>query len=532
MLRFQERPRGDDRWAVNGTHYARTLRAWLERLRRQLGAGAGDRHPGQPTARGAPPARRLAAVHDLGRRDVGLARRQRVAREPLPAGWPRNALRPAPPAATPGAMTATTRADRRAQIQPGADASGTQKAGAGNQQSAAEQRAPARRSRPPAHVHHRGARPRRRAARPRAGPRARARSRRRTPAARPPAAPRRRGARRRRPPPARPAPARAAAGRGQRVGVADRARDQDPQRVAPVGVMALVRDDRGQLGRAQAARARPRTRTRAGAAARRRTPAARRRARSARCARRSRAVQHRQRAASRRCAATPRQIERSRAQTARQVEERERDQQQPARVELPRGSAPTARRPARRRGSGPRRARTAARAGTRWPERGDRELGPPQSAGLSHRSPAGGASPAAPGRAADVAGEVGEREVAEVLDQRRDLGLGARCRYSSRESAARRRRSRPARRRTSRPLPSSRVITVSSVVYARIFSPRALSASWTSRTVASARPHISSMISVSSSCRGGGACMTDLEPEVRGLDVKRLPPIVTVQSTR
>ena len=37
----------------------------------------------------------------------------------------------------------------------------------------------------------------------------------------------------------------------QRVGVADRARDQDPQRVAPVGVMALVRHDRGEFGHAQ-----------------------------------------------------------------------------------------------------------------------------------------------------------------------------------------------------------------------------------------------------------------------------------------
>ena len=32
MLRFQEDLVVEDRWAVSGTHYARTLRAWLERL--------------------------------------------------------------------------------------------------------------------------------------------------------------------------------------------------------------------------------------------------------------------------------------------------------------------------------------------------------------------------------------------------------------------------------------------------------------------------------------------------------------------
>ena len=32
MLRFQEHLTVQDRWAVSGTHYARTLRAWLERL--------------------------------------------------------------------------------------------------------------------------------------------------------------------------------------------------------------------------------------------------------------------------------------------------------------------------------------------------------------------------------------------------------------------------------------------------------------------------------------------------------------------
>jgi cyclopropane-fatty-acyl-phospholipid synthase len=32
MLRFQEDLVVEDRWAVSGTHYAKTLRAWLERL--------------------------------------------------------------------------------------------------------------------------------------------------------------------------------------------------------------------------------------------------------------------------------------------------------------------------------------------------------------------------------------------------------------------------------------------------------------------------------------------------------------------
>jgi cyclopropane-fatty-acyl-phospholipid synthase len=32
MLRFQEHLVVQDRWAVSGTHYAKTLRAWLERL--------------------------------------------------------------------------------------------------------------------------------------------------------------------------------------------------------------------------------------------------------------------------------------------------------------------------------------------------------------------------------------------------------------------------------------------------------------------------------------------------------------------
>src|SRR5262249_51589384 len=47
-------------------------------------------------------------------------------------------------------------------------------------------------------------------------------------------------------------------------------------------------------------------------------------------------------------------------------------------------------------------------------------------------------------------------------------------------------------------------MTVSSVVYARAFSLRPLSASCTSRTVASPRAQTSSITSLSSSCNGGG----------------------------
>ena len=32
MLRFQDDLLVEDRWAVTGTHYAKTLRAWLEHL--------------------------------------------------------------------------------------------------------------------------------------------------------------------------------------------------------------------------------------------------------------------------------------------------------------------------------------------------------------------------------------------------------------------------------------------------------------------------------------------------------------------
>src|SRR3954467_10537746 len=49
---------------------------------------------------------------------------------------------------------------------------------------------------------------------------------------------------------------------------------------------------------------------------------------------------------------------------------------------------------------------------------------------------------------------------------------------------------------------------VGSVVSARSRSPRPLNACWTSRTVASPRPHISSITSCSSEWRAGGADMT------------------------
>src|SRR3954452_13480059 len=60
-------------------------------------------------------------------------------------------------------------------------------------------------------------------------------------------------------------------------------------------------------------------------------------------------------------------------------------------------------------------------------------------------------------------------------------------------------------------------MTVSSVVYARVSSPRAFRASWTSRTVASPRPQISSITSFSSAWRAGGAVMA-LQAEARADD--------------
>ena len=78
--------------------------------------------------------------------------------------------------------------------------------------------------------------------------------------------------------------------RPDRVGVPDRAREQDPQRITPAGMVALMRDDGGELVLPQSPRTRPGTRTRPGAADRRRTPVAAHRRQSRRSARRSRAA--------------------------------------------------------------------------------------------------------------------------------------------------------------------------------------------------------------------------------------------------
>jgi cyclopropane-fatty-acyl-phospholipid synthase len=58
MLRFQEHLIVEDRWAVSGTHYAKTLRAWLERLDAHSAEALAvlERHSGRREAR-----RQLAA---------------------------------------------------------------------------------------------------------------------------------------------------------------------------------------------------------------------------------------------------------------------------------------------------------------------------------------------------------------------------------------------------------------------------------------------------------------------------------------
>ena len=156
--------------------------------------------------------------------------------------------------------------------------------------------------------------------------------------------------------------------RAERVGVADRARDQDPQRVAARGVVRLVRDDRGQLVLAEALERARRRRTPAGAAARRRTPAAARPARPARAGpRSSRSLEHRHprrdpavRRRRRARSSTARARARSTSNSASEISST------PCDVDLAARQRLAARRPARRRGSAPRRARRSARAGTRW----------------------------------------------------------------------------------------------------------------------------------------------------------------------
>ena len=77
-----------------GTHYSKTLQAWLERLDANSAARAGDPRGADQPARGATATCRVAAVHDLHRGDLGLAGRRRMAGQPLPAVTPRLASDP------------------------------------------------------------------------------------------------------------------------------------------------------------------------------------------------------------------------------------------------------------------------------------------------------------------------------------------------------------------------------------------------------------------------------------------------------
>ncbi len=74
-----------DRWAVPGTHYAKTLDAWLERLDARAERGAGAARPRPLDAGGQDAPRRLAPLPAVDQRDLEVPRRQPVARQPLPA---------------------------------------------------------------------------------------------------------------------------------------------------------------------------------------------------------------------------------------------------------------------------------------------------------------------------------------------------------------------------------------------------------------------------------------------------------------
>ena len=151
----------------------------------------------------------------------------------------------------------------------------------------------------------------------------------------------------------------------QRVGIADRARDQDAQRVAAVGVMALVRDDRRELGRAQR-----RQRARGDVHARAQEPGAER-ARLAPGTTRhvrppiSRVPTTGSAAATRRCAATPRHSERPPCSSAKESNRISAISSSSGRDGTAGAARRTARAAAGRCGTADRRRRTAGPAGTR-----------------------------------------------------------------------------------------------------------------------------------------------------------------------